>query len=177
MPLTRQTRVLLDTMAIVEAHRVACWNGLTGYFSAETVEECVVESATGNENSRCPIPVDLDTLRTRVTVHPVSDEMLAALRLAAKGVFLDAGEEHLLAFTAASSDVYVICSADGACMRVAKALGILDRLVSLETVAEKVGHRGLPLRVNFTEKWHAACCERISLVDFLSPQDGVNRPS
>jgi hypothetical protein len=110
--------------------------------------------------------VDLDALRTRVTVHRVTDEMLAALRLAAEGTFLDAGEEHLLAYAAASPDIRLICSPDGACMRVAKILGMLDRLVSLEALAEKAGQRYLPLRVNFTEKWHVAYCGKLLLEDF-----------
>jgi hypothetical protein len=29
-------RVLLDTMVIMEAHRISCWNGLRGFFLLET---------------------------------------------------------------------------------------------------------------------------------------------
>ena len=158
MQLQRNTEILFDTNAILEAHRVECWNGLCGYFALATVEECVVECATGNQNRKCPIPVDLDALRAKVTVHPVSRKMLAKLRLTAKGTPLDPGEEHLLAYAATRPDVYLICSPDGACMRVVKALGILDRLVSLEALAGKAGRRSLPLRGNFTEKWHKAYC-------------------
>ena len=39
-----QDPVLSDTNVIIESHRVAAWQALTGGYRVETVEECVAES-------------------------------------------------------------------------------------------------------------------------------------
>ena len=35
-------RVLVDTMVVIEAHRIGCWNALLHSFQIETVEQCIV---------------------------------------------------------------------------------------------------------------------------------------
>ena len=48
--MTQQNKknVLIDTNAIIEVHRVKCWNNLTSSFIMETVDECIIESGTGD---------------------------------------------------------------------------------------------------------------------------------
>ena len=48
----RGSEVLIDTNAIIEAHRVQCWAAICGYFALETVGECVAECGTGDSDRR-----------------------------------------------------------------------------------------------------------------------------
>ena len=42
----RGDKVLIDTMVIIEAHRVSFWNALVEAFNIETVETCLVVERT-----------------------------------------------------------------------------------------------------------------------------------
>jgi hypothetical protein len=61
--------VLLDTNVIIEAHRVNCWKSMMRVFRLETVEECCVELATGDRRRPGYQVVDVEVLRTQMTVH------------------------------------------------------------------------------------------------------------
>lgn len=39
--------VLVDTNAIIEAHRTGVWRALAGGYQVESVEDCVIETQTG----------------------------------------------------------------------------------------------------------------------------------
>ena len=74
---------------------------------------------------------------------------------------LDRGERDLLALACGRTDVFELCSCDKAAVRAAHVLGILDCMVSLETLADTVGTRPNPaLRSQFTEtrmrEWRTA---------------------
>ena len=43
----RQSPVLVDTNAIIEAYRTRSWRALSGGWRVETVEACVAETQTG----------------------------------------------------------------------------------------------------------------------------------
>ena len=43
----RGTPVLVDTMVIIESHRVGAWKALAGGYRVGTVEDCVTETQRG----------------------------------------------------------------------------------------------------------------------------------
>jgi hypothetical protein len=148
-------RVLVDTNVIIEAVRSKCWPAVTGGLSVETVETCCDEVLAG---SPATIPgyvtVTSAELRRLGAVHPVTAESKAELKLAyldADG--LDAGEHDLLAYARArDNEPWRLCSPDKAAIRAAMALGIGDRLVSLEEIVGEVG-TSAHLREQFRTKW------------------------
>ena len=149
-------KVLIDTNAIIEAHRVACWQEVTGYFAVETVEKCVEECDSGMQRRKHYTPVDTTALRERILIHVVNDPMRMSLMLQEPhAVDLDAGEQDLLSYALAANDIaYIICSPDVACMKVAARLGMIDRLVSLEKLLSSSGGGSRDFRENYTERWH-----------------------
>ena len=98
------------------------------------------------------MPVSEEQL-ARATVEPLSPFARTAFRLrypASDG--MDDGERDLLALATTRSDDFQICSCDKAAVRAAHALGWLDRVVSLEGLAQAVGVRPNPaLRAQFSE--------------------------
>jgi len=157
------SRVLIDTNAIIEAHRLGCWKNLIAFFSMETVQECLRESATGRCDTYGYVPIDIQLLRQTITIHSINDKNRTRLLLSEpEAADLDAGEKDLLAFAITQSvDVILICSPDRACMRVAAKLGLLDRLVSLESLSSRVGRQKLKFEFNFTKQWHKKACDDI----------------
>jgi hypothetical protein len=67
---------------------------------------------------------------------------------------LDPGEKHLLAYVMDIKDAFFICSPDKACIKAAKKIGILDRMVTLEELFESAGI-SVTLKKQFTKVWHA----------------------
>ena len=159
-------RILMDSNAIIEAHRTRCWSNLIAFFSIETVDMCARECATGAQQMhREYVPVDTNTLRENITVHEVTDAMrLQLVCQEPSAADIDDGEQDLLAFALTlPPEAYLVCSPDKACMKVAFKMGLIDRLVSLEALAERVGRRKLSLKRNYTEKWHREQCAGIPL--------------
>jgi hypothetical protein len=74
----RGDRVLIDTMVIIEAHRVSCWSSLTQFFALETAEQCVIECATGNRLRKDYLAVDTEKLRMRIKIHALTEMMRVA---------------------------------------------------------------------------------------------------
>lgn len=152
----RGSRVLIDSNAIIEAHRLRCWPNLLAFFSIETVDMCARECATGGQRHRDYVPVDTNALRGSIPAHEVTDAM--RLKLVCKepsAVDIDDGEKDLLAYAITlPPNVFLVCSPDKACMKVASKMGMLERLVSLEALAERVGRRNLKFKRNYTQKWH-----------------------
>lgn len=160
--------ILIDSNAIIEAHRVGCWKNLLSFFAIETVDMCARECASGKQLHRDYVPVDTNALRKDSTIHEVNDVMRRELIFKEPSAAdLDDGELDLLAFSLTlSPEVLLICSPDKACMKVASKLGLLDRLVSLESLARRVGRGSLHFKLNYTEKWHRQKCSEI-LLDIL----------
>jgi hypothetical protein len=131
----------VDTNVIIESHRTGIWNTLARYFALETVEMCCAEAGTGDKKDRDYVPVDTDRVRQGAAVHTVTQLMIVSAGLRARGLTrLDDGEKELLAFAAAQEAArIVISSPDLRAMEVAEKLGLLDRFVSLEELAEIVG--------------------------------------
>lgn len=158
--------VLVDTNAILEAHRTQCWRALRGGHRLETVETCVVETQTGAQNRRPEQRIAEAALRADLkAVHDVTDRD-RALAFARDDFLsrLDAGERDLWSHALARSDAWVLCGPDTTSLRLGVRLGLRDRLVALETLLDAVGHRPkLPLRRNFTAAWHRDTVTTIAL--------------
>jgi hypothetical protein len=96
----RGARIFADTNAIIAAHHYGCWNALCGYFSMESVEECMVECGTGNPLRWDRINLDVKLLRSQMAIHRVDDLMFLSLAQKSNGqsAGIDDGERHLLAY-------------------------------------------------------------------------------
>ncbi len=161
----QRDRIFADTNAILAANHYGCWNALCGYFSMESVEECMVECGTGDPFRAGRINVDVNLLRRQMIIHSVDDRMFLSLLQRSKGQSsgIDDGERHLLAYAITQPDVYFLCSPDKACMQVGFTLNILDRFVSLEVLAKKAGINSTRFVDPFNEKWHQAFRSKLQL--------------
>jgi hypothetical protein len=144
--------VFVDTMVIIEAHRVNRWKELCGRYLIRTVEKCIEELATGNQRVRNPVNVDTDSLIKSLKPERVTESDIIQLLLAVENVTgLDDGEKHLLACAFKQRDeLFFVCSPDKACMRVGYEMGLLDRFVSLEELLPNIR---LDIQINYTAKW------------------------
>jgi hypothetical protein len=145
--------VLVDTNIVIEAVRTRIWNSISGGRRIVTVQECADELARGHPDIGAKyVTVTPDDI-ARALVLPLSIEASVRFRLEyADAAGLDAGERDLLALAAVRIDDFQICSSDKAALRAAQAMGFIDRVVSLEAVADSVGARADPrLRRQFTE--------------------------
>ena len=148
-------------MIVIEAVRTGCWNAITGQRTVVTVEECADELRRGDPSVRGYVRVTQQEI-ARMTVEPVPAPAAAQFRLAypaADG--LDPGERDLVAFATTLTGDFQLCSCDKAAVVAAHALGLLDRVVSLEALAESVGARPNPqVRTQFTDtrmaQWRTA---------------------
>ena len=155
MKISRGEAVLIDTNVILEAHRTACWNHLAGFFVLKTVDACVVECETGNQQRGVAVPVDIPLLRASAHIERSTPRQIAELRFRLAGkVSLDPGEESLIAYACRHANAWVICSPDKAAVRACFILGFQDRVVALEDLTESSGI-AVDLRRNYTRNWLA----------------------
>ena len=160
-------RVLVDTNVIIEAVRTGCWRAVTGQLQVETVEACRRETLAG-PHSNLPgyVTVTGDDLSRLHEVHTVAAATQAAFKLTYEGADgLDEGEHDLLAFAQArSSEEWVLASPDKAAIRALVALGLGDRIVSLEEMVKTIGARARPpLREQFTSRWLVSFRSKVRL--------------
>ncbi len=151
-----ESPVFLDANVIIESHRTNTWRALAGgHFRLETVEDCVIETQTGNELRREFQPIDyqqlIDSLRE---VHCVSDTQKAELAYRIQGIALDEGESSLWAHALSRDDSWLFCGPDKASIRCGINLGFRDRIVSLEELLHHIGCQPKThLRTHYTKKW------------------------
>jgi hypothetical protein len=69
--MSKGATVLLDTNAIIEAHRSGCWRAVVDAFRVETVEKCCEEAATGDKRRPGYVKVDVVAMRKLVVINPV----------------------------------------------------------------------------------------------------------
>lgn len=148
--------VLVDTNVIFEAHRTASWRALTGGYRVESVEECVTETQTGYQRRRREQQIDEAELRDRLgAVAAVDDRARAGLAVRIGELALDDGEACLWAHALGRDDDWILCGPDRASLRCGVRLGFRERLVSLESLLEGVGHRPrVALRPAYSREWH-----------------------
>jgi len=145
--------VLLDTTAIIGAHRFGVWKQIANRFRLETVEKCVEEAATGDQTRSGYVAIDTREVRRVVAVHAVSETAFVGPGLVSR-CFADlhSGEKELLAHACGRDDMWLLTSQDTDCLKACHELGLLDRTVSLEKLARQAGANARFI-VPFTEKW------------------------
>src|ERR1700730_16511472 len=160
--------VLVDTNVILECWRVGAWRALTGGYSVETVEDCVIETQTGYQRRRAEQQIDQAVLSASLAaVHKVGDaERAAAVVRDGLFAYLDPGEASLWAHALTRTDAWVLCGPDKASLRFGVRVGLRDRLVALESLLRDVGHRpAAPLRTAYTSAWLAKTLGEIVILE------------
>ena len=133
--------VLVDTMIVIEAVDTGCWNAITGQKRVVTVQECEDELRRGDPATFGYVTVTDENI-ARCEIVALSDVDRAAFQLSYPGAHrLDPGERDLLALASSVQGDFKLCCCDKAAVVAAHALGLLDRVVSLESLAESVGGR------------------------------------
>ena len=150
-----KTPVLIDTNVIIESHRVSAWKALAGGHRLETVEDCIIETQTGFQLRKQEQQILQEELREKLAaVHPVNDREYAELVVRIEGIALDRGEESLWAHALGRNEDWLLCGPDKASLRCGVRLGYRERIISLEELLEKAGHKlKTPLFDNYTKKW------------------------
>ena len=153
MPPSRQI-VYVDTNVVVEAVYTGCWTALLNKFDVRTVAEVRRETQAGNRLIKSYVVVDMAQFDAKVTVMEVSKVQLAAAQLRTPLLSqIDPGERDLLAYVVAQDkNALLLTTGDRAAIRAACALGLDDRLRSLEELAGACGQK--PAVADwFTKKW------------------------
>jgi hypothetical protein len=153
----RHARILVDTNAIQAAHRYGCWNALCQCFKLETADYCLEEATRANRKGKRLVDRSLEDLKSEILGFAVNDAHRAVLLHALQGrVDLDDGERDLLALALSrKTEVWWLCGPDKATIRAMHLLGIVDRMCSLQGLAEATGVRLVRLEEQYTEKWLA----------------------
>lgn len=159
--------VLIDTNVILEAHRVSCWQNLSRRYRFHTVSTVMEETQTGYQRRARPLQIDYFQLKESMSeIYQVSAFDLMSCTLSQPEIMgLDPGERDLLIYASkAGEDCWLLASPDKAAMRVAHAIGWLDRMISLEELLNTVHLRpSLSLANNYSEKWHTQTCLNIRM--------------
>ncbi|MFZ4682513.1 MAG: hypothetical protein ACOYMS_08430 [Terrimicrobiaceae bacterium] len=145
----------VDTNVVIECHRIGCWNALAGGSRLTTVHKVIEECGAGAGRRKGYVTVDIENVKNRVQCCAVLNQDLAGLRLQLAGrVSLDPGEEHLLAKAVTERGSWKICSPDKALIRASWILGYLERVISLESLLQKIGFSPrVTLQNQYTERW------------------------
>jgi hypothetical protein len=147
--------VYLDTCVILAACRAGCWPALMGGYDLQTTDVCRRELLDGNRYDPKYVAVDMAEFDRRVRIHTATPAQVAAAGLAAPILLaVDAGERTLLAWCKAQTEALLLTTGDRAAVNAACALGLQERLVSLEELAIRIGM--IPrLPRQFTRAWLA----------------------
>lgn len=164
--------VLVDTMVILECHRIGAWRALAGGYGVETVEDCVTETQTGFQRRRHEQQIDAAALRASLAaIHDVDDRQRAAILVQTLDLAVDEGELSLWAHAATRSDGWIVCGPDKSSLRLGVRLGFRDRLVALDGLLADVGYRSkTALKRHYTRDWLQQ-----SLVE-IARLEGMGRP-
>jgi hypothetical protein len=167
----RSNPLLVDTNVILEAFRTSSWKALTGGYSVETVEACVIETQTGFQRRRQEAQVEEVELRAKLAaVHTVTDAQRAEALIRGLGISLDPGELDLWAHASTRADAWILCGPDKASYRFGVRMKFRDRLVSLERLLEDAGFQVKgKLARNYTAQWHALALNELVLTERGAP--------
>ncbi len=153
MPPSRQI-VYVDTNVVIEAVDTGCWGALLNKFDVRTVAEVRRETRAGNRLIKSYVEVDQAQFDAKVIVAEVTKVQLAEAQLRNPLLNqIDPGERHLLAYVVTQDkNALLLTTGDRAAVRAACALGLDDRLRSLEELASACGQK--PAVADwFTKKW------------------------
>lgn len=170
--------MLVDANTIIESHRTLSWPALVGGYRVETVEDCVAETQTGFQLRSVEESINLGELRESLAAeHRVGDRERAELLLRIEGIALDRGEESLWAHALGRDENYwCLCGPDKASLRCGVRLGFQDRIVSLQSLLEGVGHRStIALKGHYTSGWQEGALAGVFLDESWRNSRGVGR--
>ena len=147
--------VLVDANVIIEGHRTDTWAALVGAYGVETVEDCVTETQTGYQRRTREQWIEVrDLERSLGAVHEVADRERAELAIRIGGIALDRGEESLWAHAIGRPGMWFLCGPDRASLRAGVRLEMRDRLIAMEELLDRAGHRPRrALRPAYTRSW------------------------
>lgn len=153
MPPSRQI-VYVDTNVVIEAVDTGCWAALLNKFDVRTVAEVRRETRAGNRLIKSYVEVDQAEFDAKVIVAEVTKVQLAEAQLRNPLLNkIDPGERHLLAYVVTQDkNALLLTTGDRAAVRAACALGLDDRLRSLEELASACGQKP-EVADWFTKKW------------------------
>lgn len=154
MPPAPRQIVYVDTNVVIEAVATGCWAALLHHFDVSTVAEVRREAQGGSRRIRGYVAVDAAQFDASVRVFEVTRKELAVAELRTPLLSrIDAGERHLLAHVASQDKTaLLLTTGDRAAVRAACALGLEERLRSLEELAHGCGQRP-SFNEWFTKKW------------------------
>ena len=148
----RGSCIYIDTMIIIEACKLGCWNDLSGAYSLQTVSKCIEEIDTGNMNPEVETRIITDYLRLNSEKVDGRDVFNFEMQLQGRAD-PDDGEKELLSHVLKlKSKDFFICCCDKAGVRSGYYLGLLDLFVSLEDLLRNIGNK-TKLRYHFTNNW------------------------
>ena len=154
MPSSPRQIVYVDTNVVIEATDTGCWTALLERFDIRTVAEVRRETQAGDRRIKKYVVVDKNLFDAKVTVTDVTQLQIAEAQLRTPLIAqIDEGERHLLAFVAAQDkNALLLTTGDRAAVRASCALGLADRLRSLEELARTCGQKPI-LNEWYTTKW------------------------
>ena len=163
--------ILVDTNTIIETHRVESLEILVRNYRIETVEECMTETQTGFPNRPEEQQIDARALRSSLAgVHFVEDKEKAKLALHIQDIHLDDGEEELWAHALSRDDTWLLCGPDKASIHAGVRLGFRERLITLESLFNGIGHNPrIPLRDAYTKRWLRRALNKLVLEETFDP--------
>ena len=163
--------VLADTNVIIEAHRTGTWAALVGAYVVETVEDCVAETQTGYQARTREHWIDVGDLKASLgAVHEVTDREHAELAVRVGSIALDRGERSLWAHALGRTGTWFFCGPDRASLRAGVRLSLHDRLVSMEELLYRAGHRPQRrLRPAYTREWMARAVSEMVVAEIGVP--------
>ncbi len=144
----------MDTCVVIEATRTACWNAVAGHFQIRTVTEVSRELATKPDAVHGYVDVDMTDFHAQASIEvSIPKAIFQAASKSPEITALDAGERDLLAHVyGLVGSGWLVTTGDRAAVRIACSLGLADRLISLQEVAEKCGQNP-KLNEWYSKKW------------------------
>lgn len=144
----------VDTCVVIEATRAGCWNAVAGHFQIHTVDEVSKELATKPDIVHGYVNIDIKAFLKQAVIEPKQPQaLLQAAANSAAITALDPGERYLLAHVfVIEKNGWLVTTGDKAAVKTACSLGLSERLISLEEVADKCGQRPT-LNSWYTKKW------------------------
>ena len=153
----RDSIILLDAVAIKAAHQLGCWNALRQTYTLHSVPLCVQEATQVNRSGKQLVARSNEEVTAEITIGAVTTLMRVQITLRlGNRIDLDAGERDLLAYALTlQSKVWWLCGPDNGSVNALHFLGMLDRMISLQTLSHGAGQKINAIPHHYTERWLA----------------------